>query len=185
MPERLQPWLRCDWKLLNLIKQRRLQHCLVFSFMFSWSIQSQVRGRSSEGRNNYFLVCRCDEKNWRGFPLRRLLESSPCFIWIFIAEVFGWWRGPQEKAWWPSGAHLHGRVLESSTQGAPWAAFVEQCNKSFMCRLLDSLVVWTQPLSPGGGHCVWRRFKGLGLTWWARPIPPCMLCPFTLSVCVW
>lgn len=98
----------CYWKLLNLIKQNVLQHCLVFSLMICWSIQSKVCGRSSQGRNNYFLVCSCDEKNWRGFPLGKLLESSPNFIWIFIVEAFGWWRGPQEKAGWLSGVHHDG-----------------------------------------------------------------------------
>ncbi len=99
----------CYWKLLNLIKQNALQRCLVFSLMFCWSVQSQVCGRSSGGRNNYFLVCDCNEKNWRGFPLGRLLESSPNFIWIFMVEAFGWWRGPQEKAGWTSGVHHDGR----------------------------------------------------------------------------
>lgn len=35
--------------------------------MLCCNIQSEVCGRSSEGINNYFLVCSCDEKNWRGF----------------------------------------------------------------------------------------------------------------------
>lgn len=159
----------CCWKLLILIK---LQHCLVFLLVFCWSIQSQVRGMGSEGRNNYFLGCSYNEKNWRGFPLGRLLESSPSFIWIFMVEAFGWWRGLQEKAGLTEWSAPQWKALELSSQGAPWAAFVVGCNKSFMCRPLDLLVVWTRPLSLGGGHCVWRQFKELGLTWWARPIPP-------------
>lgn len=80
----------------------------MFSLAFCWSIQSQVCGRSSEGRNNYFLVCSCGEKNWRGFLLGRLLQSSPNFIWIFMVEAFRWCRGPQDKAGWPSGVHCDG-----------------------------------------------------------------------------
>lgn len=39
------------------------------------------------------------------------------------------WSSPQSEA------------LELSSQGAPWAAFVAGCNKSFMYRPLDLLVV--------------------------------------------
>lgn len=158
----------CYWKLLNLIKQNALQRCLVFSLVFCWSIQSQVCGWSSEGRNNYFLVCNCDEKNWRGFSAWEAAWKFPQFHLNF----YGWGLWVVERPSRESGSSPPWKALESSSQGAPWEAFVVRCNKSFMCRPLDLLVVWTQPLSPGGGHCVWRQFKELGLTWWARPIPP-------------
>lgn len=148
--------------------QNVLQHCPVFFLMFWWSIQSEVCGRSSEGRSNELLAGSPDEKNWGGFPLGRSLESSPDFIRIFMVKAFGWWRGPWEKA----GRLREVHPCEPSSQGAPWAAFVAWCNKSYMCRPFDLLVVWTRPLSSGGGHCAWLEFKGLGLTWWARRIPP-------------
>lgn len=152
--------------------------------MFWWSIQSQICGKSSEGRNNYFLVFSCNEKKWKGFLLGRQLERSTGFIWIFMVGAFGWWRGPQEKSrvtewsspWW--------KALALSLQGSLWAVFVVWCNKSFMCRLLDLLVVWTQPLLPGGGYCVWRRFKELGLTWWAQANTSLICFALSLTQCV-
>lgn len=85
----------CYSNFLGLIK---LQHCL-----------EHLNPRPRREGIIAFLVCSCDEKKWRGFPLGRLLKSSPSFFRIFMVEAFGWRRGPQEKAGWPSGVHLNRR----------------------------------------------------------------------------
>lgn len=95
----------CYWKLLKLIKQNLLQHCLVFSLTFN---PRSVAGAQREGIIT-LQVAVVMKRTGEVFPHGRLLESSPYFIWIFMVEAFGWWRGPQEKAGWPSGVHLDGR----------------------------------------------------------------------------
>lgn len=68
---------------------------------------------------------------------------------------------PSEE--WPCKIECN-ESLKDRWRSSSWAAFMPaRVCKSCVCRLLDLLVVWTQPLYPDWGHCV--RWNGEWFEW--------------------
>lgn len=103
------------------------------------------------------------------------------FIRCFIVESLGWHRDSSMTKW----SSPQWNTLKLFFEAASRAAFVGQCNKSFMSRELELFVVWTQSLLFNGGHCVCGALEISDWPEEADQYHLSMLWPFTCSVCVW